>query len=211
MENLHIQNTDKFIEPYINFVNKNFSQDEHLFAVISLNEHDIFDSNYKNIHYIHRNIRGFLTITKYMYKSKKVFIHGLNKNKIVLLLFLQPWLLKKCYWIVWGDDLYRYRKEKNTVKLKVLEYLRKFVIKNMGGLVTHIKGDYELAKKWYGAKGKYYYSFMYPSNLYKEYDFSRIKKSDGKIYIQVGNSADPSNNHIEIFNKLLDMNNKDHF
>jgi dTDP-N-acetylfucosamine:lipid II N-acetylfucosaminyltransferase len=75
----------------------------------------------------------------------------------------------------------------------------------MGGLITHIKGDYDLAKAWYGAKGKYYYSFIYPSNLYKEYDLSKVEKDNGKKYIQVGNSADPSNNHMDIFRKLIDF------
>lgn len=43
---------------------------------------------------------------------------------------------------------------------------------------------------------------MYPSNLYKEYDFSYLNKDHNKIYIQIGNSADPSNNHLEVFEKL---------
>ncbi|MFP4698562.1 MAG: TDP-N-acetylfucosamine:lipid II N-acetylfucosaminyltransferase, partial [Eubacteriales bacterium] len=76
------------------------------------------------------------------------------------------------------------------------------LIKNMHGLITHLKGDYELAQKWYGAKGKYYYSFLYPSNLYKKYDLKKGQKSPKKKYIQIGNSACETNNHIEVFEKL---------
>jgi dTDP-N-acetylfucosamine:lipid II N-acetylfucosaminyltransferase len=68
------------------------------------------------------------------------------------------------------------------------------------GLITYIKGDYELAQKWYGATGTYYECFMYPSNLYKEYDIK--PRAHDTINIQVGNSADPTNNHIEVFEKL---------
>ena len=55
-------------------------------------------------------------------------------------------------------------------------------------------------KRWYGAKGKYHECFMYPSNLYKQYNV-KLKK-DSTINIQVGNSADPTNNHIEAFEML---------
>ena len=43
--------------------------------------------------------------------------------------------------------------------------------------------------------------FMYPSNLYKEYNV-KPKEDGGIINIQVGNSADSTNNHIEVFEKL---------
>jgi hypothetical protein len=77
----------------------------------------------------------------------------------------------------------------------------------MHGLITHLKGDYELAQKWYGAKGTYYYSFMYPSNLYKEYDLKNVEKEPGKTYIQVGNSACETNEHIAVFEKLSKYKN----
>jgi len=74
------------------------------------------------------------------------------------------------------------------------------VIKKMGYCITYIKGDYELAQKWYGAKGEYHECFMYPSNLYKKYNIK--VKEHGTINIQLGNSADPTNNHIEVLEKL---------
>ncbi|MFN6992190.1 MAG: TDP-N-acetylfucosamine:lipid II N-acetylfucosaminyltransferase, partial [Fervidobacterium sp.] len=70
--------------------------------------------------------------------------------------------------------------------------------------VTYVKGDYELVKHWYGAKGEYHECFMYPSNLYKEYNLN--SKKANVINIQIGNSADPTNNHLEIFKKLLVYN-----
>ncbi|MDD2509394.1 MAG: TDP-N-acetylfucosamine:lipid II N-acetylfucosaminyltransferase [Aliarcobacter sp.] len=43
--------------------------------------------------------------------------------------------------------------------------------------------------------------FYYPSNLYKEYDI--IQKEHTTTNIQLGNSADPSNNHIDVLSKLI--------
>ncbi|EKO3899249.1 TDP-N-acetylfucosamine:lipid II N-acetylfucosaminyltransferase, partial [Vibrio metschnikovii] len=74
-----------------------------------------------------------------------------------------------------------------------------------------VDGDYEKAQKWYGATGKLYECIMYKSNIYKgtaltENDFKHVSK----VNIQVGNSADPTNNHEQIFNELskLDVINK---
>jgi hypothetical protein len=77
----------------------------------------------------------------------------------------------------------------------------------MGHLATYIKGDYELAQQWYGASGKYHECFMYPSNLYQEYNIKQKKHTT--INILVGNSADPTNNHLKIFDKLVKYKDED--
>ncbi len=199
--NLHLIPNEKFTEPYIDFVNENFIKSEHLFLILGkgIGVKIKPRNNVIEIEKIYKNIKF---IINQMYKSKKIIIHGLFSPHLVILLFFQPWLLRKCYWVVWGGDLYYYKKERTNIKSHMYEFFRKYVIKNMSGIITHIKGDYELAKRWYGTKGTYYYSFMYPSNLYKAYEISNIEKENNKIYIQIGNSADPSNNHIEVLKKL---------
>jgi hypothetical protein len=90
--------------------------------------------------------------------------------------------------------------EAKSLKTKIIYFMRNIIFKNLEYFVTYIKGDYELAQKWYGAKGEYHECFMYPSNLYKEYDI-KLTEHD-TINIQLGNSTDPSNNHIEVLDKL---------
>ncbi|MBC8303659.1 MAG: TDP-N-acetylfucosamine:lipid II N-acetylfucosaminyltransferase [Pelagibacterales bacterium] len=122
----------------------------------------------------------------------KIILHGLFLSSLITSLFFQPWLLKKCYWVMWGGDFYFPEKQ---------SWLKKQVIKRIRNFVTYMKGDFEYLKKYYGAKGTYHESFMYPSNLYKEYQI-KTKEDGGIINIQVGNSADSTNNHIEIFENL---------
>ncbi|MDK2828108.1 MAG: dTDP-N-acetylfucosamine:lipid N-acetylfucosaminyltransferase [Clostridium butyricum] len=201
MKILHIFNNtnEKFSVPYIEFINENFDVKEHLFMILGSNKW-IKKINRDNVKFIEKV--QYIELIKELYNSDKIIIHALMSPVIVLILFFQPWLLKKCYWVIWGSDLYYYKFREKNFKTNIYEILRRVVIRNMNGLITQIKGDFELAKKWYGAKGKYYYTFMYPSNLYKDYDISKIKKENGKIYIQIGNSSDPSNNHLEVFYKL---------
>ncbi len=134
------------------------------------------------------------------HRSKKIIIHGLFDSKIIKILFFMPWLLKKCYWVMWGGDLYRYRSQKKTFKKKINEFYRRNVIRKMGNFISYTKGEYENAKKWYGAKGNYYRSFMYVSNLYHEVDITPPDMD--YVSILVGNSADPENNHISVFSLL---------
>jgi dTDP-N-acetylfucosamine:lipid II N-acetylfucosaminyltransferase len=211
MKNLHIQNTDKFIEPYINFINKHFNPDFHLFAVITSNKSDRFNSKHENIHYIYKKLSRLLMLLKYMYKSERIFLHGLFNIKIVLILFLQPWLLKKCSWIVWGGDLYKYRRPNVTLKQKGLEFVRRFVIKNMHELLPIVEGDFKLAQQWYKTKAVYRHNAIYVTNLetINRLNPNNCQEKHGEIRLLVGNSATPSNNHEEIFEKLSKFKYKD--
>lgn len=200
MKIVHIIPVDKFTEAFVEFINNNFCSEDHSF--LAYGNIDYTTIKKEGVTILKRTSTSLKLLIKELYNSEKIIIHGLFSYYMVLLFFFQPWLLKKCYWVIWGGDLYYHTTREKTYKTNIYEYLRKYVIKNMFGFITHIRGDYELAKEWYGAKGEYYYSFMYPSNLYKEYSLSEGMKVDSKMYIQIGNSADPSNNHIEVLDKL---------
>jgi hypothetical protein len=77
--------------------------------------------------------------------------------------------------------------------------------------VTYIDGDIELARKWYGAKGQYHECLMYLSNIVdpEMISGSGSRNNGGTLKILVGNSSDPSNNHEEVFEKLLPYKNDD--
>ena len=135
-----------------------------------------------------------------MQQADKIILHSLFDSRMVQILFFMPWLLKKSYWVIWGGDLYIYQIEQRDWKWKIQEFFRRPVIKNMGNLVTYIEGDIDLVRKWYKAKGKYHECLMYSSNLYKDYQMPN--KKTNTVNIQIGNSANPSNNHIEVLEKL---------
>jgi hypothetical protein len=188
---VHIIILDKFIPPFIDFIDENFNANEHYFVILGkerykfglTKEHDVvwIDSVFK-----------LLSLAVGLNKSRKIIIHGLWSQIFNAILFSQPWLLKKSYWVMWGGDFYFPQRH---------GWLQKWVIKNMGFLITANEGDYILSKKLYNSKGKRVHSIMYPSNLYKDFDAPTGKKRDS-INIQLGNSADPQNNHLEMIEKL---------
>lgn len=211
MKYLHIMHNEKFNNSYIEFIEKNFDMKEHFFIFwggISEDQIKIIDR--ANILKIKREknifnlINSIIKLIKYMNKSKKIYIHALFNRYIILLLYLQTWLLKRTHWVLWGGDLYGYSDPKITLKSKILEYIKSKVIRNMGYILTHIKGDYYLAKKVYKTKAKHLYTFMYLSNTFKNNEiFTGLNKGENeKIYIQVGNSGDKRNYHKYVFNIL---------
>lgn len=205
MKYLHIFQYDtnlKFTNPYINFIESNFIMEEHSFCILGKIHGDHLLPERHNVVNITRKIKDGLLFLKSTYSSEKIFLHSLNNKFLVGYLFIQPWLLKKCYWCIWGWDLYRHTHVNRKWSSRIYEYVRKQVIKNIYGFITQVKGDYELAQKWYGSKGKHYYSFAYQSNLYKNIEMPEENCSNDVLIILIGNSADSTNDHIGVFNKL---------
>jgi hypothetical protein len=204
MKILHIISNIKFTEPYIGFANDNFNSKDHLFLI--LNKNFAF-KNIKacNAKILSKNFKDTLTLIREMNRSNKIILHAIYPPYLTLALFMQPWLLKKCYWSIFGSDLYfnKYKKyRKNIIISNAYGILLSAVIRNIAGIITAIEGDYELAKKWHKAKGEWYPCFKYPSKLYKNIDEHISENHSSSTIIQIGNSADPLNCHLEIFSML---------
>jgi len=197
---LHLFGWDKkFFLPFRSFIQEHFADGRHQFIVYgdvmvddvpASPDTSVMPSIFKN----------FVAMTRAMNKAEKIILHGMFNNHLFYFLAIQPWLLKKCYWVVWGGDLYIHNASLKDWRWKKNEFFRHFIIMRMGHFITYIKGDYELAKQWYGARGEYHHCLMYPSNTYK--DHAVPPKKGNATNIIVGNSADPSNNHEEVLRKL---------
>lgn len=205
MKYVHIMYNDKFISEYINFIEQHLNMSEHVFF-IQEGKSDFSIQQRENIFFIKKRSSGIAdlfaltkTILSTCIKVDKIILHSLINIKVVQFLFVFRFLLPKCYWFVWGAGLYERNTniKLNTKKAKIKEFLRYPVIKNMGHIVTSIYGDYEKAQLWYNASADNIPLFMYPASLFHDVPI-REKKTD-KITMLIGNSADPTNNHKEIF------------
>lgn len=200
---LHLCTVNKFIEPFYQFIKDNFADFEsnHQFYIEGSSEKYINPVG-NNIFFAQsvKSLKRYFWLISQMNRADKIILHGLWDMRALMLLCIQPWLLKKSFWAIWGGDLYTYKPAKKNRRWWRNEILRRFAIKRFGHFITHIRGDYELARQWYAAKGVWHECFMYPSNLYHEPP-TKNTQHDG-INILLGNSADPSNNHIEVLEKL---------
>ncbi len=200
---VHCMNAQKFTEPFIDFVEQHFDSSEHRFII---REDDKFVVKAReNVVLVPKSI-GRIALLKLYYtefkSAEKIFLHGLFAKDLVKILALQYWVLKKCYWIMWGADLYHFIFRKRSVRANIFERVRAFVIRRIGHLVSYIDGDIAMARQWYGASGQAHRCFMYSSNLYKPLPEVSAGESSTQTVILVGNSADPRNEHLEILERI---------
>jgi len=207
---LHIFIAEKQIGSFVDFMEEEFTDfDKHVFFCLGdetrhplrRRSNILFESDYR------RASSAYLELVRQMYRANKIILHGLWSMWVVRLLSIQPWLLPKCYWVIWGADLYNHRFAHHDLMWQVKEFSRRIVIKRIGHLITYVEGDADLARQWYGARGQHHECLMYPSNLYKDYEVPA--KTDSTTRIQIGNSADPGNEHFEMLKMLEVYKNED--
>ncbi|MGL5052214.1 MAG: TDP-N-acetylfucosamine:lipid II N-acetylfucosaminyltransferase [Cetobacterium sp.] len=221
MKYLHLMSNEKFISPYIQFIENKFEVKNHLFYIIGgLDYIDVPDKPF--VKYYNKKIKNSLLRKLYIVlayiklypeiiKSEKIILHGLFNPLTIVFLFLNPWTLKKCNWVMWGGDLYSYRKRKANTLLKKFYYkIEDFVKGNIGQISYLAQGDYDLAREYYDVKGIPKRGiYINPVNLESLKKYENQLKDSKILNIQIGNSADPENNHFEILDMLKKYEKED--
>ncbi|MFY7839492.1 MAG: TDP-N-acetylfucosamine:lipid II N-acetylfucosaminyltransferase [Lacibacter sp.] len=189
----HVMIFEKFNERYINFIDANFSINDHVFFIIGTNYAGYDTGKLKNTVVVNSYpsvVKMFLRLAA----AKKIILHGLWHSGFIRLLNYQPWLVKKCYWMMWGGDFYYHDRER-AAKKKLIGRLKHFV--------SLVEGDYQLVKKWYAANGTFHQSILYTYLSNEEFEIPVHVPAENGCTLLVGNSADPSNNHVQIFEQLV--------
>lgn len=195
---VHLCVPEKFIPPFIQLVEREVGLKEQLFLMTGKpNRHSLkIPGHTRNL----ESLTDRIASLKELYSAKKIILHGLNDSKFLYLLALNPRLLKKCYWSIWGNDLYQYLESRKGLKNKFKEIIRRFVIRRIGYILTCVPGDYRRAQDWYGARAKLIDCIMYESNVI--YPESPSVREEGAVKILLGNSAFQRNNHFDALDRL---------
>ncbi|MEW9093556.1 MAG: TDP-N-acetylfucosamine:lipid II N-acetylfucosaminyltransferase [Clostridiaceae bacterium] len=235
IKNLHLMNDNFYNKRFIEFVNENFPKDEHKFIIIKSIDYELkyIDNVYKYCNVEVLYLEYFETKLYYYVKnSERVFIHYLYDY---ICEFICKYGIEKSIdlnWMVWGGDLYEYinfqlydEKTKEIVKYKydknifLKDYYEKDngkyrieAMKRINNIMTVCEEEYNILKKNFEIKAKNQY-FFYPNpikyedikiNLNRQYNL----KSKFKYVILLGNSGDPSNNHLDILHQLKKFNDE---
>jgi len=179
--------------PFIEFVHQYFNEDEHFYILCSS---DKIKLPYKN------------TITKDIFKEQKYFIDMMNKaDKIILhgvwyeeipKIYLENKILfGKTLWAIWGGDYHC---------VDTISNEKKWLYENIKYIISGNKFSFDTLKRNYKINAKLLNCFLYPSNLVKS-NFPRARCHDKTINIQIGNSANPTNRHLEAFEYIKHIKN----
>lgn len=201
---LHIGKLDKFTSPFVEMINEHFEASRHEF-IFFRGSVSFSRSPFSNLTVMEDGLRNrlvhYANLIYAMHRAEKIILHGMFQLRTIQLLWAMPWLLKKCYWIIWGGDLYVPAPIKEAKRWRRKEFFRRAVIRKMGYLVTGNAGDFALARSRYGAKGAQVDCVCYPSNTFSGAPKPRANKGD-TLGILVGNSATATNRHFYVFEKL---------
>ncbi len=191
---VHIMFNDKFNKPFVDFINRNFNQNDHIFLChkwfeefpMPEGENVISDWSYSNLNLASKNI-------------EKVICHSLFGGKIVDWLYAHKGILKeKAYWMIWGGDLYNAPRDKKN----------DFVRANFKGYISDTDGDCEVAMKTYGSNPEIY-NAGYTFPITKEMLDKAKRVEHDYIQIQINNSTDKTTlEMLDILSKFKDENIK---
>lgn len=202
-EFVHFLPNDKFSLPFISFMNKYFINYDQCFVYLLPDKNSIFNipKNYKNV-FVVNNLRQ---LNLDLNSIKKIYMHSLGNKKVTSYLYKNKEMLKLCYWLIWGHDLY-YNFKVKYLKDKFYGYTKKdrYVKSNIGAVIaTFDKEKYE--EKY--TKNKKIIELPYYPNVIKKslLDSIEVKKTDCKV-IQINNSSDKST--IEMLEILKKFNNE---
>lgn len=172
----------------------------------------------KKLKSLHKRIKILKNLIKY---SDSVYFHYLTDFCCFLLLFYLKH--KKTCWIVWGSDLYykiNYQiYDENTKKIlkglniptslynKKLKLLYKLSIKKLTHIGSLVDGDYNLVKENFKINSKRIIFFYANPINFQATILNKQKTDDSLKTVFLGNSGDPSNNHITILQELQKYKN----
>lgn len=204
MRVLHILKYTLYTKAFIEFTNKYFNSQEHIFLVYGEKREDSFMvKNAENVIFVDNIHIKNPIINELIFKSEKIIIHA-NNIFITKLILKNPKILKKAYMIFWGFDIYTFKEENKSFKEKIWDKLAKYQISNVKGVCTLVDKDYQELQKYIPKiKGKHFKARYFIS---ENYDYRNKLRGSNQhtesTYILLGNSASETNSHIEILEKM---------
>ncbi|MDD2283792.1 MAG: TDP-N-acetylfucosamine:lipid II N-acetylfucosaminyltransferase [Paludibacter sp.] len=137
-----------------------------------------------------------------LHKFKWVYFHYLSYDPTLLFWFLNKKRLQKSTWVVWGNDIYSYYKRNKNIKTRIYEYLRRRIIPVFPEIAAFVEEDVDFVRKNYSSEAEYVpILYPIPVNLDNLKSIPLKKQDDFPVFL-LGNSADPSNRHIEVLEAL---------
>lgn len=196
---LHVMVLDKFLAPFIDFVDEHFGREEHHYVFITSEKYNYGLTPEHNVEFLHTDDDIYITLLEYMKISKKIILHGLWRDKVDVLLYFNQELLKKCYWVMWGGDFY-FPETKSKIRHEIIKHIDNYISSTQND-IFYIENNYFVEAK------NIFFSQFYPTCIP---DFEPIKNTNKSdiIKILVGNSATDTNRHKEVFEILKQYKNE---
>jgi len=166
-----------------------------------------------------RRIRKFINIRKELRQADRVVFHGFVPNtKWFLMLSTCQDIFDKAIWVIWGIDLYNYKRRERSMLDRWRNKMEKRFRERLRYPVVLNEADIPIYKKEFGTQSVMCASYGFMKQRFMQMDRIIAEREtqdkmqamqDGStqetrkaLNIQVGNNGFPFNRHRQIFEKL---------
>lgn len=209
MKIIHIMPREKFTERFVNFIFSNFDFSEHFFFLTGeYTEYNINQTFQSHITWVtnYRELYQNQTYKNMLLECEKIIINGVWGSEMMLFYFPR-YIRKKTYLFFWGADIYGLREKIpfREIRKRCKRAARKYLIKNVGGIVTLIQGDFDVLQKYVKVKGNHFVARMASNKEVYEMQEALLDyhKPTDPYYVLLGNSATASNRHYEMIDLVI--------
>lgn len=142
-----------------------------------------------------------------------IIVHGMNNEKVLAFFLVQPWLLRKTNWVIWGGDIYFPNGAPVSFRERIVARCRSEVYSRIPFATRLALKDYDYARTNYGLVAKCFEA-TYPVAASDKGTLatSRLKanaRKGNRVVIQIGNSATKTNQHFEVLDAISRFKDRD--
>jgi len=134
-----------------------------------------------------------------------VVFHALLQSGYLVPVNLCPGALRRGLWVAWGGDLSTASSVSNSRKPQLTRFLWERAAKNMGRYAALAPGDEELLNQIAGRNVRCSRAIYFTDQSLDQVEAlweARTERPTGPIRVLVGNSATPTNRHLEVLELL---------
>ena len=200
----------RMMDTYIKMVVENFPQNDHFFYLIRKcpeSEKSLF--TYGNVFEMQGQTRfqKMKDFYQTLEQADTIIWHGfMYPPRFSLFLYVFQKFLKKSVWLMWGIDLYNWKRPGKDLKSRVCNYIERCCREKMRAVIAPLEPDADVFKKSFPRSKAQCFIVPYPismeSFLSMEYFSHWRQRTNHTPYVQIAHNAHSFNNHLEIIESL---------
>lgn len=200
----------RMMDTYIKMVVENFPQEDHFFYFIRQcpkSENALF--KYGNVFQMqgdtrYQKIKDFYRTLE---QADTIIWHGfMHPTRFSLFLYVFRKFLKKSVWLMWGIDLYNWKRSGKGIKSRVCNYIERRCREKMKAVIAPLEPDADVFKSYFPKSNAECFVVPYPISMESfsaMESFSHWTQRSNRIpYVQIAHNAHSFNNHLEIIESL---------
>jgi dTDP-N-acetylfucosamine:lipid II N-acetylfucosaminyltransferase len=141
--------------------------------------------------------------------ADRVVFNGIIDDRMPVLLSPFPNIVAKSIWLAWGGDVHWHEYHAAGRKRDIEQRFRAQFISRLYAVATPMSGDYELVQRWYPTRAKHIAGSLVVFPFDRAELDGLVPDKSAVPVIQIGNSGNPTNEHLEVFEWIRLIGNRE--